>query len=154
MAHAYTPGLKVLENTSVEKERRLPLKGEVLVDKGADVTPEKIVAYKKAISMGIAAVVVGGFNYHDLKEVLGYTLGVAITGSEDIGTSLIITEGYGNIPMGTRSFDILKKHDGNLGRISYYDDVTCIPNRGENLFRVEKSTSQRKGTIQGGISSN
>ena len=44
MAHAYTPGLKVLENTSVEKERRLPLKGEVLVDKGADVTPEKIVA--------------------------------------------------------------------------------------------------------------
>ena len=44
MAHAYTPGLKVLENTSVVKERRLPLKGEVLVDKGADVTPEKIVA--------------------------------------------------------------------------------------------------------------
>ena len=44
MAHAYTPGLKVLENTSVEKERRLPLKGEVLVEKGIDVTPEKIVA--------------------------------------------------------------------------------------------------------------
>ena len=38
MAHAYTPGLKVLENTSVEKERRLPLKGEVLVEKGIDVT--------------------------------------------------------------------------------------------------------------------
>ena len=30
MAHAYTPGLKVLDNTTVEKERRLPLKGEVL----------------------------------------------------------------------------------------------------------------------------
>ena len=44
MAHAYTPGLKVLESTSVKKERRLPLKGEVLVDKGADVVPEKIVA--------------------------------------------------------------------------------------------------------------
>ena len=44
MAHAYTPGLKVLDNTTVEKERRLPLKGEVLVEKGANVTPEKIIA--------------------------------------------------------------------------------------------------------------
>ncbi len=278
MAHAYTPGLKVLENTSVEKERRLPLKGEVLVEKGIDVTPEKIVArthlpgnvqmvnvanllnvdaqdvpefmlvdignnisqgdlvaetkgifglfksevkspvngvlesisnvtgqivireapipvevdaymngnvsqimdkegvvitsnavfiqgifgmggenrgdlhvlvdsrekelnedmittdmkdsiivggshislnaYKKAISMGVAAVVVGGFNYHDLKDILGYTLGVAITGSEDIGTSLIITEGYGKIPMGARSFDILKKNDGRFTSVN------------------------------------
>jgi len=278
MAHAYTPGLKVLENTSVEKERRLPLKGEVLVDKGTDVSPEKIVArthlpgnvqmvnvanllnvdaqdvpgfmlidigknvskddllaetkglfglfksevkspvdgvvesvsnvtgqvvireapvpvevdaymngnvseimdkegvvitsnavfiqgifgmggenrgnlrllvkdredelneemitadmkgavivggsyislkaFKKAISVGVSAVVVGGFNYHDLKEILGYTLGVAITGSEDIGTSLILTEGYGKIPMGSRSFDILKKHDGNFTSVN------------------------------------
>ena len=278
MAHAYTPGLKVLENTSVDKERRLPLKGEVLVNKGVDVSPEKIVArthlpgnvrmvnvanllnadaqdvpefmlvnignnlvegeliaetkglfgffkseakspvngvlesisnvtgqvvireapipvevdaymngnvsqvmdkegvvitsravfiqgifgmggesrgnlhilvdnrteklkgdmitpdmkggvivggsyislnaYKKAISMGVAAVVVGGFDYNDLKDILGYTLGVAITGSEEIGTSLIITEGYGEIPMGARTFDLLKKHNGRFTSVN------------------------------------
>ena len=75
-------------------------------------------SYKKAISTGVAAVVVGGFNYHDLKDILGYTLGVAITGSEDIGTSLIITEGYGKIPMGARSFDILKKHHGRFTSVN------------------------------------
>ena len=48
-------------------------------------------AYKKALDCKVAGVVVGGFNYYDLDEVLGYTLGVAITGSEDLITSLIVT---------------------------------------------------------------
>ena len=36
MAHAYTPGLKVVETALVRKQRRLPLAGEVLVEKGAE----------------------------------------------------------------------------------------------------------------------
>ena len=34
MSKSYTPGLKVLEKTLIEKERILPLKGKVHVDKG------------------------------------------------------------------------------------------------------------------------
>ena len=83
------------------------VKGAVIVG-GSFISLE---AYKKAISVGAAAVVVGGFNYHDLKDVLGYTLGVAITGSENLGTSLILTEGYGQIPMGNRCFELLKQHN-------------------------------------------
>ena len=83
------------------------VKGAVIVG-GSFISLE---AYKKAISVGAAAVVVGGFNYHDLKDVLGYTLGVAITGSENLGTSLILTEGYGRIPMGNRCFELLKQHN-------------------------------------------
>ena len=44
MAHAYTPGLKVLQKTTVDKERRLPLKGDVLVEAGKKVAPDDIVA--------------------------------------------------------------------------------------------------------------
>jgi len=44
MAHVYTPGLKVTEKTLVRKERRLPLKGEVLVQKNQTVNGEVIVA--------------------------------------------------------------------------------------------------------------
>lgn len=75
-------------------------------------------AYKKAISVGAAAVVAGGFNYHDLKDVLGYTLGVAITGSENLGTSLILTEGYGRIPMGNRCFELLQQHNGKFTSVN------------------------------------
>lgn len=44
MAHAYTPGLKVTERAVVRKIRRLPLLGEVLVEKGKAVSPDMIVA--------------------------------------------------------------------------------------------------------------
>ena len=44
MAHAYTPGLKVLEHTVLTKERRLPLPGEIVVKKGSKVSAEEVVA--------------------------------------------------------------------------------------------------------------
>jgi len=44
MAHAYTPGLKVTERAIVRKTRRLPLLGEVLVEKGQSVSPDTVVA--------------------------------------------------------------------------------------------------------------
>lgn len=44
MGTAYTPGLKVSPNTLVEKVRRLPLKGTVLVSEGDQVQPDTIVA--------------------------------------------------------------------------------------------------------------
>ena len=75
-------------------------------------------AYKKAIDCEVAGIVVGGFNYYDLEEILGYTLGVAITGSEDLHTSLIVTEGYGKIQMGQQTFDLLNSHNGKLASIN------------------------------------
>jgi len=75
-------------------------------------------AYKKAISLKVAGIVVGGFNYFDLEDILGYTLGVAITGSEDLATSLVLTEGYGKIRMGSRTFDLLKRHAGKFTSIN------------------------------------
>jgi len=64
---------------------------------------------KKAVEVGVKAIVVGGFNDADLNELLGYDLGVAITGHEKIGLTLIITEGFGEIPMAENTFQILKK---------------------------------------------
>jgi hypothetical protein len=90
------------------------VKGAVIVG-GSFISLE---AYKKAISVGAAAVVAGGFNYHDLKDVLGYTLGVAITGSENLGTSLILTEGFGRIPMGNRCFELLQQHNGKFTSVN------------------------------------
>ena len=44
MGTAYTPGLKVSAHTTIEKLRRLPLKGTVLVREGEIVTPDTVVA--------------------------------------------------------------------------------------------------------------
>ena len=44
MAHAYTPGLRVSPATTIRKERRLPIAGQVLVEQGADVKADDVVA--------------------------------------------------------------------------------------------------------------
>ena len=75
-------------------------------------------AFKKAMSLNVSGVVVGGFNYYDLEDILGYTLGVAITGSEDINTSLVVTEGYGKIKMGDRTYSLLAEHNEDFVSIN------------------------------------
>ena len=44
MAHAYTPGLRVTRQATIRRERRLPLKGEVLVGSGDRVRRDQVVA--------------------------------------------------------------------------------------------------------------
>jgi hypothetical protein len=116
-------------------------------------------AYKKALKCKVAGVVVGGFNYYDLEEILGYTLGVAITGSEDLITSLIVTEGYGKIQMGQQTFDLLRDNSGRLASINGATQIRAgvirpeiiIPNntsREENNARDAKKTS---GMIEGSL---
>ena len=44
MAHSYTPGLKVLHSSKIEKVRRLPIKGNVIKSIGDNLLPDDIVA--------------------------------------------------------------------------------------------------------------
>ena len=90
------------------------MKGKILIG-GSFLSLE---AYQKALSVQVAGIVVGGFNYYDLKAILGYNLGVAITGTEKLNTALIVTEGYGSIPMSEATFSLLKENDGKAASIN------------------------------------
>ena len=96
-------------------------------------------AYKKAIECEVGGIVVGGFNYYDLEEILGYTLGVAITGSEDLHTSLIVTEGYGKIQMGQQTFDLLNSHNGKLASINGATQIRAGVIRPEIIIPLDSS---------------
>ena len=80
-----------------------------LVVAGALITSE---VYERASAIGVAALVCGGFHDRDLRRLLGYDLGVAITGHEDLRTSLIITEGFGPMAMAEGPFKLLAAHEG------------------------------------------
>jgi hypothetical protein len=90
------------------------MKGCIVVG-GARVTHEAI---QRAIKVGAAGVVAGGIDDQDLKEILGYDLGVAITGTERIGLTVVITEGFGEIAMAERTFQLLKDHAGHDAAIN------------------------------------
>ena len=106
-------------------------------------------AYKKALDCKVAGIVVGGFNYYDLDEILGYTLGVAITGSEDLITSLIVTEGYGKIQMGQQTFDLLKNSSGKLASINGATQIRAGVIRPEIIIPI--NVNQDDGDITDSI---
>ena len=95
-------------------------------------------AFKKAIDLNVEGIVIGGFNYFDLEHILGYTLGVAITGTEDLVTSLIVTEGYGNIKMSERTFDLLKKHNGEFVSVNGATQIRAGVIRPEIVIPLDK----------------
>lgn len=104
-------------------------------------------AYKKALDCNVAGVVIGGFNYYDLEEVLGYTLGVAITGSEDLVTSLVVTEGYGKIQMGQQTYDLLSECNGLLASINGATQIRAGVIRPEiiiPIFDAAKNDNENK----------
>ena len=92
MAHAYTPGLRVSEKTVVRKERRLPIKGEVVVKKGDSVSSDTVVA-ETYLPGNVQLVNVAsklGLPAEDLPSVMQKTDGDPITKGE----TLAITQGF------------------------------------------------------------
>ncbi len=75
-------------------------------------------ALQKAVKVGAKGIVVGGIDDRDLTSFLGYKIGVAITGHEDIPLTLIITEGFGEMAMSEKTFSLLKEFDGKPASIN------------------------------------
>lgn len=65
-----------------------------------------------AIKHGVSAIITGGIDDQDIKKLLGYDIGVAITGHEKIGCTIVVTEGFGKIDMAQKTFDLLKQFNG------------------------------------------
>ena len=89
-------------------------KGKIVVG-GSLVTAA---ALNRAIQLGVKGIIVGGYDANDLKEFLGFDLGVAITGNEDKGISLVVTEGFGRINMAQKTFDLLKEREGKKASVN------------------------------------
>ncbi len=75
-------------------------------------------AVARGIQLGISALISGGIDDQDLKAILGYDLGVAVTGTEQIGITLVITEGFGEISMADRTFELFQKRAGAAASVN------------------------------------
>ncbi|HVV87138.1 MAG TPA: hypothetical protein VHE35_29060 [Kofleriaceae bacterium] len=88
-------------------------RGKVVVG-GARIT---LAGMRRAMELGVAAVVCGGIAYQDVRELLGYDVGVAVTGNEALATTLVVTEGFGDIAMATATFELLRSLDGRTASV-------------------------------------
>jgi hypothetical protein len=102
-------------NDVLSEEAIVPAMAGKIIVGGATVTGS---ALRKAARLGVTGIVAGGIVDTDLVEFLGYDIGVAITGHEDITLTLVLTEGFGHIPMAQRTFALLGSLSGRAASIN------------------------------------
>jgi len=78
----------------------------------------RVEVLRKAVEIGVRGIIVGGIEDKDLRDFLGYEIGVAVTGQENVGLTLIITEGFGKMNMARASFELLRRHSGEVAYIN------------------------------------
>ena len=126
----------VLDENSFTEE----MKGAVVVG-GSLITYEGL---QKAIKCGVHAVVVGGFDDADLKKFLGFDLGVAITGHEELGLTLVLTEGFGQIPMADKTFALLKECEGKNASVNGATQIRAGVMRPEVIVARDEEASMKE----------
>ncbi len=121
--------------------------------KGAVVVGGAFVSYAamcRARDVGIHALVVGGVHDQDVRALLGYDLGVAITGTERIGLTLVLTEGFGSIPMADRTFALFRDHVGQVASVSGATQIRAGVIRPEVLIPHAPDAVDRARAVQRG----
>ncbi|MDK9698844.1 MAG: hypothetical protein OEM52_01660 [bacterium] len=133
--------------TDVTEVKDIPsdAKGQVLVG-GAYAS---LATVRKAIEVGAAGLVIGGFSNSDLKELLGYEQGVAITGTEQIGITLILTEGFGNIAMADPTFKLFTKYNGRKASINGATQIRAGVIRPEVVIPHSEKAVESIHTVKG-----
>jgi len=119
MGSAYTPGLKVSGRTKIEKTRRLPLKGSVLVKEGDAVRPDTVVARTElpGLLQTVKMSELMGIEPGDVKGALLVSVGDSI----EKGTLLAMSKGlFGLFKSEFKSpaagkLELVSEQTGNLG---------------------------------------
>jgi hypothetical protein len=119
-------------------------KGKILVG-GAGVSFE---ALTKANNIGVAGIIVGAVRDVDLTQLLGFEIGVAITGQEDIATTLLATEGFGKLSMADRTFSLLKSLEGRRASMNGATQIRAGVIRPEIIAPIEEGESDKSQKAQ------
>ncbi|MGH7742090.1 MAG: hypothetical protein ACRENS_08715 [Candidatus Eiseniibacteriota bacterium] len=122
-------------------------RGKIVVG-GAHVSHDVLL---RARELGVAGVVVGGFDDQDLRQLLGRDLGVAITGSEELGITLVLTEGFGRIRMADRAWNLLRRFQGRRASMSGATQIRAGVMRPEILIPHLESAAASAASHDGGL---
>lgn len=113
-----------------------------------------LAAIKKAVSEGVKGIITGGIDDEDIKELLGYDIGVAITGHENFGLTIVVTEGFGKIDMAQKTFDLLKKFEGKIASMHGMTQIRAGVIRPEIIIPLDfkeedlKSAEPKMSTLE------
>ncbi len=119
--------------------------GKILV--GGSGMSESAIA--KAAEVGASGIIAGGIRDVDLIKFLGYDIGVAITGQENIPLTLMVTEGFGHLNMAKRTFDLMKSLEGRTASINGATQIRAGVIRPEIIVPMEHGSEAPRAEKKG-----
>jgi len=99
-------------------------------------------ALRRGAEVGISCIVTGGILHKDMTTLLGGEIGVAITGTEEVGLTLVITEGFGKMKMSQRTFNLLKGFEGYMASVNGATQIRAGVLRPEIIIPHKGSSEQ------------
>ncbi|HUQ06232.1 MAG TPA: hypothetical protein VM261_27195 [Kofleriaceae bacterium] len=108
-----------------------------------------LAAMRRAMELGVAAIVCGGIAYQDVKELLGYDVGVAVTGTEGLATTLVVTEGFGDIAMAKATYELLASLAGRIASVCGATQIRAGVIRPEVVVPGAPAAGSEEGVVGG-----
>ncbi|MBI2601092.1 hypothetical protein HYW42_04000 [Candidatus Daviesbacteria bacterium] len=104
-------------------------------------------AIAKAISENVSGIIAGGINVSDFRGIGGGRLQFNGQRSSDIGTSIVITEGFGSLSIGEDIYNVLKGHEHKFALIDGNKGLVILPAFDEASLSTIKKTQLPKVEI-------
>ena len=108
-------------------------------------------ALKKSVDIDVSCIVVGGIRHDDLIAFTGEEVGVAITGQEELGLTVIITEGFGKMRMSQSTFDLLKSFEGYQASVNGATQIRAGVLRPEIIIPHQEITEPGSEELSSGM---
>lgn len=112
--------------------------GEQIIVGGSLVYKDAI---SSAISSGVNGIITGGINAEDYKNINGGRLSFSPKLENDIGISIVVTEGFGSLPIGMDIYKVLNLYNGKFVFVDGNKAVISLPSFESKSMLKIRSTS-------------
>ncbi|MGE5561317.1 MAG: hypothetical protein ACM3XN_09790 [Chloroflexota bacterium] len=97
---------------------------------------------RRALDVGASGIITGGIDHLDLVRLVGSEISAGITGQEDLALTVVVTEGFGRLPMGQPAFDLLRRNDGQEVSLNGSTQVRAGVIRPEVVIPLAETATQ------------
>lgn len=117
--------LKILSRSDlINTNQILPQYVEHIVVAGSLVYKDAILS---SISKGVHGIITGGINAKDYQAMAGGKIIFPRKMGSDIGLGVLVTEGFGSLPIGRDIFEVLQQYDGRFALLDGNSGILSLP---------------------------
>ncbi|MBI3103317.1 hypothetical protein HYZ05_00075 [Candidatus Daviesbacteria bacterium] len=97
-------------------------------------------AISSAISLGVNGIITGGINAKDYQAIAGGRITFPKKIDNDVGISIVVTEGFGSIPIGEDIFEVLSSYEGKFVALDGNKAVINLPSFESKSLEIVRKT--------------